>query len=67
MLVVGKKRLEELRELREGFGVRVVSHHSEIGLPRNIKWFVKTSNGLGQQLGYFSVERRRKIDWKEIV
>ena len=68
MIVVGKKRLEELRTVREGLYVRVVEVATRrLGLPRNAEELVQTKGGLRRWLGYFSVKRRRKKDWNEVL
>jgi glycerol-3-phosphate O-acyltransferase / dihydroxyacetone phosphate acyltransferase len=67
MLVVGKKRLDELREIRDGLYVRVADVAvGRLGLPRDAKELIKT-DGLRRRLGYFSVKRRRKKDWNEVL
>ena len=68
MLVVGRKRLEELREVREGLYGRVVEVATgRLGLPRDARELIQTSRGLRNRLGYFSVKRRRKKDWNEVL
>ena len=68
MIIVGKSRLEELREIREGLYVRVVEVATgRLGLPRNAEELVKTPKGLRRRLGYFSVKRRKKKDWNEVL
>ena len=68
MIVVGKKRLEELREVREGLYGRVVEVATgQLGLPRNAEELVRTKGGMRKRLGYFSVKRRRKKDWNEVL
>jgi glycerol-3-phosphate O-acyltransferase / dihydroxyacetone phosphate acyltransferase len=68
MIVVGRERLEELRIVREGLYVRVVEVATgRLGLPRNGEELVKFPSGLRKRLGYFSVKRRRKKDWNEVL
>lgn len=68
MIVVGRKRLEELLEIREGLYVRVAEVATgRLGLPLNAEELVKTQNGLWRRLGYFSVKRRKKKDWNEVL
>jgi glycerol-3-phosphate O-acyltransferase / dihydroxyacetone phosphate acyltransferase len=68
MLVVGKKRLQELRDTREGLYMRVVEVATKrLGLPRDAEELVKTQKGLWRRLGYFSVKRRRKKGWNEVL
>lgn len=68
MIITGKERLEELRTIREGLYVRVVEVATRrLGLPRNAEELVQTKGRLKRLLGYFSVKRRRKKDWNEVL
>ena len=68
MITIGKTRLEELRMIREGLYDRVVEVATKrLGLPRNAGELVQTKGGLRRWLGYFSVKRRRKKDWNEVL
>jgi len=60
--------LEELRVVRKGLYERVVEVATgRLGLPGDAWELVKTSSGLRKRLGYFSVKRRRKKDWNEVL
>ena len=67
MLCIGKKRLEELSEMREGLYLRVVEVATSLGLPRDSRELVQTQGGRRRWLGYFSVKRRKKKDWNEVL
>ena len=68
MLHLGKGRMAELREMRDGLHERVIEVAvGRLGLPRNAEELVKTKHGLRRWLGYFSVKRRRKKDWNEVL
>jgi glycerol-3-phosphate O-acyltransferase/dihydroxyacetone phosphate acyltransferase len=68
MLRIGRGRLEELREQREGLWERVVEVATgRLGLPRNAEELVVNKRGLRRRLGYFSVKRRKKKDWNEVL
>ena len=68
MIVVGKHRLEELRGIREGLYERVVKVATgRLGLPRNAEELLGNKGGLRRRLGYFSVKRRKKKDWNEVL
>jgi glycerol-3-phosphate O-acyltransferase / dihydroxyacetone phosphate acyltransferase len=68
MLCLGKARMEELRVVREGLYERVIGVATgRLGLPRDAGELVKTKRGLRRRLGYFSVRRRRKKDWNEVL
>jgi glycerol-3-phosphate O-acyltransferase / dihydroxyacetone phosphate acyltransferase len=68
MLCIGRKRLDELREVREGLYARVVEVATRrLGLPKDSRELVKTQRGKRRWLGYFSVRRRRKKDWNEVL
>jgi glycerol-3-phosphate O-acyltransferase / dihydroxyacetone phosphate acyltransferase len=68
MLCIGRKRLDELREVREGLYARVVEVATRrLGLPKDSRELVKTQRGRRRWLGYFSVRRRRKKDWNEVL
>jgi glycerol-3-phosphate O-acyltransferase / dihydroxyacetone phosphate acyltransferase len=68
MIVVGRKRLAELYDVREGLYGRVVEVATgQLGLPRNAEELVSTTGGMRRRLGYFSVKRRKKKDWNEVL
>jgi len=68
MLRLGKERMAGLREMRDGLYQRVIEVAvGRLGLPRNAEELVKTKRGLRRRLGYFSVKRRRKKDWNEVL
>jgi glycerol-3-phosphate O-acyltransferase / dihydroxyacetone phosphate acyltransferase len=68
MLCVGGKRLEELRGVREGLWERVMGVAvGRLGLPREARELVVSKRGMRRRLGYFSVKRRRKKDWNEVL
>jgi len=68
MIAVGRGRLEELRGVREGLYERVVEVATgRLGLPRDSRELVKTQRGRRRWLGYFSVKRRKKKDWNEVL
>lgn len=68
MIGVGRGRLEELRGVREGLYERVVEVATgRLGLPRDSRELVKTQRGRRRWLGYFSVKRRKKKDWNEVL
>jgi len=71
MLVIGRAKLEELRVLREDLLERVMEVAvKRLGLPRDAEELVASGKGGGlmrRRLGYFSVRRRRKKDWNEVL
>lgn len=68
MICIGRKRLDELRDVRDGLYIRVVEVATgRLGLPRDSRELVKTQKGRRRWLGYFSVRRRRKKDWNEVL
>lgn len=68
MIALGGERMEELRELRDGLYERVVEVATgRLGLPRNAEELVGHRGGLRRRLGYFSVKRRKKKDWNEVL
>lgn len=68
MIAVGKHRLEELRGIREGLFERVVKVATgRLGLPQNAEELLGNKGGLRRRLGYFSMKRRKKKDWNEVL
>ena len=54
MIVVGRTRLAELYEVREGLYTRVVEVATgRLGLPKDAKDLVGAKQGLRRRLGYF--------------
>jgi glycerol-3-phosphate O-acyltransferase/dihydroxyacetone phosphate acyltransferase len=54
MIVVGRQRLDELREVREGLYERVVNVATgRLGLPRDARELVLAKGGMTRRLGYF--------------
>ena len=68
MIKLGRKRMDELSLVREGLYERVVQVATgRLGLPRNAEELVHSKGGLRRRLGYFSVKRRKKKDWNEVL
>jgi glycerol-3-phosphate O-acyltransferase/dihydroxyacetone phosphate acyltransferase len=68
MIAAGKRRLDELRYTREGLYERVVDVATgQLGLPRDARELVDGKGGARRRLGYFSVKRRKKKDWNEVL
>ena len=68
MIALGRDRLEELSLVREELYERVVDVATgRLGLPRNAEELLENKGGLRRRLGYFSVKRRKKKDWNEVL
>jgi glycerol-3-phosphate O-acyltransferase/dihydroxyacetone phosphate acyltransferase len=74
MLAIGPLRLSELREQRNKLHERVVQAAVErADLPEDVKAFLERERrkeergGRVGRLGYFSIRRRRKKDYNEVM
>ena len=70
LLHMGKRQLLLLREMREGLRARVETVAvREAGLPADAGALEEQSKGwkVGRVVGFFSLQRRRKKDWNEVM
>lgn len=70
LLHMGKRQLVLMREMREGLRERVVRVAVRgCGLPEDAGVLEEQSKGwkIGRVVGFFSLQRRRKKDWNEVM
>ncbi|SCZ97878.1 BZ3500_MvSof-1268-A1-R1_Chr3-3g06429 [Microbotryum saponariae] len=68
LLLIGKRQLRVLRDMRESLRIRVENLAvKDCGLPRDAEKYIERQRGwrLASSLGFFSLRRRRKKDWNE--
>ncbi|SCV74706.1 BQ2448_7735 [Microbotryum intermedium] len=68
LLLIGKRQLRVLRDMRESLRIRVENLAvKDCGLPRDAEKYIETQRGwrVASSLGFFSLRRRRKKDWNE--
>jgi glycerol-3-phosphate O-acyltransferase / dihydroxyacetone phosphate acyltransferase len=68
MITLGRIRLAKLSDVREGLYERVVGVATQqMGLPRDARELCSGGEARRRWLGYFSVTRRKKKDWNEVL